>query len=375
VRIFISAGETSGDRHAADLVHALKAIDPHVEVSGFGGRALLATGAEIDTTLIESPIIGVAGIPSRLLAYRRLIRDATERMVKSKTDVLVLVDYPGFNLRLATAAKRAGIKTAYYIGPQIWAWGAGRTDRMRRDIDLMLVVFEFERELYEKAGVAVRFVGHPLLDQLDFTPDPSFRHRHGLDPDAFLMGLFPGSRPSEINRLLPVMLQVVTRLRKSHPKVQWACATAPGLARDRYDHWQRVHNERVPLVDAAAHSLMKSADFALVASGTATLETAMLGTPLFVLYRTDPITYLLGRIFLKISSIGLVNVVAERQVAPEFIQYRCQPGLIAHAASDYLSHAHLKEHFGSIARELTSRLGQPGAAGRGAQAIAELAQL
>jgi len=344
-------------------------------VSGFGGRALLATGAEVDTTLVDSPIIGVAGIPSRLLAYRRLIRDATERMVKSKTDVLVLVDYPGFNLRLATAAKRAGIKTAYYIGPQVWAWGAGRLDRMRRDIDLMLVVFEFERVLYEKAGVPVRFVGHPLLDQLDFAPDPSFRLRHGLDPDAPLAGLFPGSRPSEIDRLFPVMLQVVARLRKSHASVQWACATAPGLSRDQYDRWQDVLNIRVPLLDSAAHSLMKSADFALVASGTATLETAMFGTPLFVLYRTDPVTYLLARMFLKISSIGLVNVVAERQVAPEFIQHRCQPSLIAPAASDYLSRSHLKEHFGSVAIELTSRLGQPGAAGRGAQAIAELAQL
>jgi lipid-A-disaccharide synthase len=375
VRIFISAGETSGDLHAAGLVSALEAIVPGVEVSGFGGGALLAAGAKVDTTLVGSPIIGVAGIPSRLLAYRRLIRDATERMVKSKTDVLVLVDYPGFNLRLAAAAKQAGIKTAYYIGPQVWAWGAGRLDRMRRDIDLMLVVFEFERELYEKAGVAVRFVGHPLLDQLDFTPDPSFKDRHGLDADARLAGLFPGSRPSEIDRLFPVMLQVAERLRRSHRAVQWACATAPGLSRDRYDHWQDVLNIRVPLVDSAAHSLMKSADFALVASGTATLETAMLGTPLFVLYRTDPVTYLLARMFLKISSIGLVNVVAQRQVAPEFIQHRCQPDLIAPAASDYLSRAHLKENFGSVARELTSRLGQPGAASRAAQAIAELAQL
>jgi lipid-A-disaccharide synthase len=375
VRIFISAGETSGDLHAADLVTGLKALDPDVEVSGFGGSALQAAGAEVDTHLIESPIIGVAGIPSRVLAYRRLIHDATQRMVKAKTDVLVLVDYPGFNLRLATAAKRAGIKTAYYIGPQVWAWGAGRLDRMRRDIDLMLVVFEFERELYEKAGVPVRFVGHPLLDQLDFPPDPTFRDRHGLDTDAPLVGLFPGSRPSEIDRLFPVMLQVVTRLRKTFRSLQWACATAPGLSRDRYDHWRDLLGEQVPLVDGAAHGLMKSSDFAFVASGTATLETALFGTPLFVLYRTDPVTYLLGRMFLKISSIGLVNVVAGRLVAPEFIQSRCDAGIVANAASHYLSRPQLKTNFTPVASELRSRLGQPGAAARGAQAIAELAQL
>lgn len=375
MRIFISAGETSGDRHAADLIYALRAREPRVEVYGFGGRAMAAAGAVVDTSLSDAPIIGVAGVASRLVHFHRLIRDTAAQLKATRTDVLVLVDYPGFNLRLAEAARSAGIKTAYYIGPQVWAWGAGRIEKIKRHVDLLLVVFEFERELYERSGVPARFVGHPLLDQLDFNPDPAFRRRHGLDQEAPLLGLFPGSRPSEIDRLYPVMLAAGARMQASRPGLQWACAAAPGIPLEAYERHQAEAGARIAVVQDATHSLMKSADLALVASGTATLETALLGTPLLVMYKTDFVTYLLGRLLIRIPNIGLVNVVASKQIAPEFIQGRCRADLVSAAALAYLGQSSLKQSFAAVARELRLKLGQPGAAARAATAVWELARL
>ena len=375
MKVFISAGEPSGDRHAADLIYALRQREPSVDVRGFGGRAMAAAGAQVDSTLIDSPIIGVRGIASRWRMFRRLIHDTAEELKKTRTDVLVLVDYPGFNLRLAEAAHTRGIKTVYYIGPQVWAWGAGRIERIKRDVDLLLVVFDFERGLYESAGMPVRFVGHPLLDQLEFNADPSFRLRHGLADDAPLLGLFPGSRPSEVERLYPVMLEAGRLIRDKHKDMQWACAAAPGLKQEHYAAIQEQLGVRITRVEGAAHSLMKACDLALVASGTATLETALLGTPLLVLYKTDPLTYLLGRLLIRIPRIGLVNIVAGRELAPEFIQGRCRADLVAASALRHLEHKDLKRNFTPVARELRLKLGQPGAAGRAAHAVWELARL
>ena len=334
-----------------------------------------AAGAVVDTSLLDAPIIGVRGVASRLVRFHRLIRDTAAQLKATRTDVLVLVDYPGFNLRLAEAANKAGIKTAYYIGPQVWAWGAGRIEKIKRHVDLLLVVFEFERELYERSGVPARFVGHPLLDQLDSSPDPAFRRRHGLDQEAPLVGLFPGSRLSEIDRLYPVMLGAGALMRSARPELQWACAAAPGIAAEVYERHAAHAKANLTVVSDATHSLMKSCDLALVASGTATLETALLGTPLLVLYKTDIITYLLARLLIRIPSIGLVNVVASRQVAPEFIQGRCRPDLVSAAALKFLGQSSLKQGFAPVARELRLKLGQPGAAARAALAVWELARL
>lgn len=375
MKVFISAGEPSGDRHAADLIYALRRLEPAVEVSGFGGRAMAAAGAQTNSTLMESPIIGVRGIVSKWPTFRRLIQTTADELKRTRTDVLVLVDYPGFNLRLAEAAHARGIRTVYYIGPQVWAWGAGRIERIKRDIDLVLVVFEFERALYERAGVPVRFVGHPLLDQLDFNPDPSFRLRHGLVDDVPLLGLFPGSRTSEVERLYPVMLEAGIRLRETFRGLQWACAAAPGMPLDLYARLQERTKSRITVVEGATHSLMRACHLALVASGTATLETALLGTPLLVLYKTDPVTYALARMLIRIPRIGLVNIVAGRELAPEFIQGRCRADLVAAAAARYLEHRDLKANFSTVARELRAKLGSPGAAGRAAQAVWELSKL
>jgi lipid-A-disaccharide synthase len=376
VKVFISAGEPSGDRHASDLIRELRNQNGDVDIEGFGGRHMRQAGAEIVYPLADEPIIGITAVLPRLIFYRRLLKQTVERLKSQRTGVLVLVDYPGFNLRLAEAARRAGIRTVYYIGPQVWAWGAGRIERIKRALDLMLVVFDFELGLYERAGVPVRFVGHPLLDQLNFDYNAAdFRRRQGLDADALLIGLFPGSRRSEIDRIFPVLLNAGEKIRSALVGVQLVAAVAPALKRDLLEGWSQRTGVKVTLIENATHPLMHASDLALVASGTATLETALLGTPELVLYRTDPITYHLARQLLNISRIGLVNLVAQKEIAPEFIQHRCNPETVASAAIKYLQNRGLKREFLPESIELRRKLGKPGAARRAAQAILELAQL
>lgn len=376
MKVFISAGEPSGDRHASDLIRELRNQNGDVDIEGFGGRHMRQAGAEIVYPLADEPIIGITAVLPRLLFYRRLLKQTVERLKSQRTGVLVLVDYPGFNLRLAEAARRAGIRTVYYIGPQVWAWGAGRIERIKRALDLMLVVFDFELGLYERAGVPVRFVGHPLLDQLNFDYNAAdFRRRQGLDADALLIGLFPGSRRSEIDRIFPVLLNAGEKIRSALVGVQLVAAVAPALKRDLLEGWSQRTGVKVTLIENATHPLMHASDLALVASGTATLETALLGTPELVLYRTDPITYHLARQLLNISRIGLVNLVAQKEIAPEFIQHRCNADTVASAAIKYLQNRSLKREFLPESIELRRKLGKPGAARRAAQAILELAQL
>jgi lipid-A-disaccharide synthase len=375
VRVFISVGDPSGDQHAAQLIYALREQAPDVQIEGLGGKLMQHAGAEITPAFTDAPIIGFGALIPQLLYYRRLLKSTVRHLVESRTDVLVLVDYPGFNLRLADAAKKAGIKTVYYIGPQIWAWGAGRVKRVKRAVDLMLVVFEFELDLYKEAGVTVRYVGHPLLDQLDFAQATDFRRRQGFDEEALLLGLFPGSRPSEIDRIFPVMLKASERIRAAIGKVQLACAMAPGLARERYEHWLAKTGVQVTLLADLTHPLMQQSDLALVTSGTATLEVALLGTPELVLYRLDPLTAILARLLIRVPLVGLVNVVAQRAVAPELLLKRCNPITVADTALTYLKTKNLKAGFAPVAEELRGKLGQPGAALRAAQAILELAQL
>jgi len=317
----------------------------------------------------------VTAVLPRLLFFRRLLQRAVVDMRAQRTDVLVLIDYPGFNLRLAEAARLAGIKTVYYIGPQIWAWAPKRIEKIKRSVDLMLVVFDFEQAIYERAGVPVRWVGHPLLDQLDFAPrEAEFRARHGIPPGSLLLGLFPGSRPAEIRRIFPVMLEAADRVCAARGRVTPIATVASSLDRRDLATWVERAGMEVRLLEGETHGLMQAADLAFVASGTATLETGLFGTPLFVLYRTDALTFQLARMLVRLGRIGLVNVVAGREVAPEFIQGHCRAGRIAHEANLRLAQPHLKSEFAAVASMLKERLGRPGAAARAAEAVGEIAQ-
>lgn len=374
MRVFVSAGEPSGDRHAADLIAALRRRDPGIVCRGFGGESMREAGADLLYPLAREPIIGITAVLPRILFFRRLLDLAVRDMRADGSHVLVLVDYPGFNLRLAEAAHRAGMRTVYYIGPQIWAWAPWRMKRIRRAVDLMLVVFDFELPIYRAAGVPVRHVGHPLQDQLDFErPADRLRADLAIAGDTKLLGLFPGSRPSELERIFPVMLNAARRVQSDGRRIALAAAVAPGLKSADLRAFVDKSGLPVRLLEGQTHALMAAADLALVASGTATLETALLGTPQLVLYRTDSLTYAAARALVQVAHIGLVNVVAGREIAPEFIQSRCAPGPVAAAIHERFEHPDLKAEFAPVARELRTRLGGPGAAARAAESVLEVA--
>lgn len=374
MRFFFSAGEPSGDRRASEVIEALKSLDSSIQIDALGGPLMQQAGAHITHDLVSQPVIGLRGIISRLPYFRRILKETVSHIKTHGTDVLVLVDYPGFNLRLAEAARREGIRTVYYISPQIWAWGGGRIHRIKRAICLMLVVFDFEKELYEDAGVQVQHVGHPLLDELSFEPEKFFFGEASLSSEGPLLGLFPGSRTSEVNRIFSVMLETGAQMRRHIPDMQLACATVPGVSRNLYDHEIARSGTPCVLIEGATHGLMKSCNLALVASGTATLETALFGTPQLILYRTDAITAMIVRMVLRLPGIGLVNVVAREQIVPEFLQGNCRADRIAPVALEILRTEDARSQSKRLGELLKKRLGQSGAAMRAAHAMLDLAR-
>jgi lipid-A-disaccharide synthase len=324
VKLMVVAGEASGDRHAARLVDAVRELEPGVEVFGSGGEELRARGVELLVDVKDVNIIGVPevarGIRRLYAAFRRLFEAAVAR----RPDAVVLVDWPDFNLRLARKLRRAGLTVVYYISPQVWAWREYRVRQIRRDVDRMLVIFPFEEEFYRKHGVAARFVGHPLAGEVaPATPRDEFFRRHGLDPDRPLVALLPGSRRKEIAYNLPQIAGAVALLDRERPDLQYALPLASTVDRAQVEAILEPVAGRVRLVERDTYSAVGHAAFAVVASGTATLETALLGTPLVVVYRVSRLNYALHRPLIRIDTFGMVNLIAGRRVAPELIQDDC----------------------------------------------------
>jgi lipid-A-disaccharide synthase len=303
---------------------------------------------------------------------KTLEREAARR----KPDVVILIDYPGFNLRFAARLHRnceQPPKILYYIAPQVWAWGAERIPKMARLVDQMAVVFPFEAPLFQSAGIPTEFVGHPLLEGLrpKLTPE-AFFSRYQLDVESPLLGLLPGSRREEITRLLPDMLATATLVRQFIPDLQIAVAMAPNLPEDFYR--ARVQDDGVRLVSNSTYEVMRDSRACLVCSGTATLETACFKTPLIVVYRISRLSYEIGKRVVKMPYIGLVNVVAGRQIAPEFIQNDFKPDRVAPVLAKMIQdrdhHAEMKQALA----EVRSKLGAPGASRRTAELALQLCE-
>jgi lipid-A-disaccharide synthase len=287
--------------------------------------------------------------------------------------VVVLIDYPGFNLRFAREAARRGIPVLYYISPQIWAWHRGRVRGMRRTVRSMKVVFPFEEEIYRRAGIDVEFVGHPLVEAIGSTVSrEEFFRRYGLDGAKRLLALLPGSRLQEIDRILPVMLKAARMLMRDG-RVQAAIGVAPNLGLEAMQRHLR-HAPEIVTVEHATYDLMAHADAAVVTSGTATLETGWFGTPMVVVYKTSPLTYLIGRMLVEVPYIGLVNIVAGAKVVPELIQGELTPGNLARAAAPLLEGGDAQRAMRTLLSVIKEKLGAPGASARVAQAILRLAE-
>ncbi len=367
-RLFVSAGEASGDRHAAGLIRALRRRVGDLEVRGLGGDELRAAGAELLAHTDDLSVLGFAEVIRRLPFFRRLMRRALREIDDWRPDLVLPVDYPGFNLRLARAARRRGRRVVYYIAPQVWAWRRERRPGIARAVDRLLVVFPFEEPLFREAGIDARFVGHPLLDEQERGVEPAeLRTRLGIAPDRPLLALLPGSRPQEVSQILPRLLAGTAALAREGTAV--VTSRAQGLP-DRFFAGAGADGRFV--WPGAAVALARAADAALVASGTATLETGLTGTPLGVVYRTGSLNWNLARALVRIRTVGLVNIAAGGNRVPELLQSALTDDRVDELARRLLFDAREREEQQHYLAPLRERLGGGGSAERAADAVAEM---
>ena len=369
-RFLLVTGEASGDLHAAHLVDALRAHGP-CEIQGVAGPRLRAAGVECLVRAEDLAVLGFSEIVTRLprlLATRDRLLEAWQRF---RPHAVVLVDYPGFNLRLGPQLKRRGARIFYYIAPQVWAWHPQRARAMAAWVDRLAVVFPFEEPIFRAAGVQVDFVGHPLLDDLaPETSEGAYRDEIGADANARVLGLLPGSRPQEIERHWEPMLGAARALAAGRSDLRVVLALAEGLeAPRRFRH--ALHG--ITVVRERTRATQAFATACAVASGTATLETALFGTPLVVVYRTGWLNYAIARRVVTLPRIGLPNIVAERDVVPELIQDRLTPDALAGALARWLDDPAARSACQADLRVVRERLGGPGAAARAAAGLWELA--
>ncbi|MFO7261540.1 MAG: lipid-A-disaccharide synthase [bacterium] len=323
--ILLSAGEPSGDLHGAAVAAALRRRWPGARLFGLGGPLMAEAGVELLEDVRRLAVMGFVEVASRLPFFVRLLRRVRREMVRRGTDLVVPIDYPGFNLRLARAARRAGVPVLYYIAPQVWAWHRSRCRQLAANTDALAVVLPFEERIFREAGARAVFVGHPLLDAAPVAVTrEAFCQRLGLDPGAPVLALFPGSRAQEVRRHLRVFEEAAQRVRETYPAVQPVIAASRTLPLELYGETP------FPLVDDS-RALLAHARAALVKSGTGTLEAALAGTPLVIAYRAHPLTFWLARRLVQVPRIGLVNLVAGETVAPEYLQDEATPEALARA--------------------------------------------
>jgi lipid-A-disaccharide synthase len=369
--LLVVAGEASGDELGAALVRALLTRLPHVAIYGVGGGQMRAAGVETLFDVCDLNAVGavevLTKIPQSLRMACQLIREARRR----QTRVVVLIDTPGFNLPFAALAKRAGLCVVFYVSPQIWAWRQGRVKKIARRVDHMLTLFPFEVPFYTHAGVDAQYVGHPLVDRVAALPSPEQAAMQlGLDPSRPTVGLLPGSRSQEIRRLLPPMLDTLTLMQQQVETLQAVLPVAPTIARSEIERLLVDVPVPVSLISGQSLDVLRASQVALIASGTATLEAGLVGTPMVILYKVHVLTGLVARLLIRVPYIGLVNIVAEKRVAPEFLQGDVQPQKLADTALHFLTDAKVRAQIQAELAPLHTRLGPGDGAQRAAAVVA-----
>ncbi len=367
------AGEASGDVHGAGVVRELKALRPGIEIFGIGGDMMMNAGMKLTYHIREMSFMGFAEVLKHLPLIRSVEKTLERLLELQKPDVVVLIDYPGFNLRFARIAKEHNIKVVYYISPQVWAWKKGRVKKMKNIIDKMLVVFPFEVPIYERENIHVEFVGHPLVEEMQgIMGREEFCKKFDLNKDEKFIAVIPGSRKQEIHNLFNIMLKASIELARSGGLAEdgkkVVVAVAGNLTLDEYLRYV-PRGERVKFIQHATHEVMKHAEFAFVTSGTATLETACCGTPMVVVYKTSPVTYWIARMVVKIKNIALVNIVAEKTVVPELIQNDVTVSALVRAARAILTQPEVRSEMKKELQLVREKLGGVGASAKAAQAI------
>ncbi len=368
--LYVVAGEASGDTRGAELLGALTAEIPKLQICGAGGPKMRRFATSAFSEWTEEAVVGIWEVAKKWGYFKREMERMLGEIELLQPKMLLLIDYPGFNLRLAQAAKARcpQLKTVFYISPQVWAWNQGRIPKMARYLDLMLCIFPFEKDLYEASGLHTEFVGHPMLDSLAPLKTNPPRSEH-------LIGLFPGSRDREVRRLFPVMLEAARLLSASQPGIRFEAAAADvrqaawmleHLSERRFDpSFCKVGQDRF-------YSLAQEATAGMVCSGTATLEAAYFGLPMLITYKVATLTWLAAKLLVRIPFIGMPNVIAGRLVAPEFLQGRATPARLARAMGELLDKHRERSSQQDAFAEVISKLGELGAGSRAAAAVARL---
>ncbi len=369
--IYIVAGEVSGDTHGAFLMKALIAANPQICFHGAGGPGMSAAADNhVENWVEDAAVMGIWEVLKRYQWFKKRFDAMVEEIKGLQPDLMILIDYPGFNLRLANAVKKhlPATKIVYYISPQVWAWNKGRIPRMARTLDLMLCIFPFEKEIFESAGLATVFTGHPLVDELE-------EKREDVSREMDLIGLFPGSREREVSRLFPAMVETARRMHSQYPEWKFEAAAA---SRVLEQHMQailsdaKLPDELITIKTGSSYSLMQRATCGVVASGTATLEAAALGLPYCLVYKISWPTWVIGKLLVKLDHIGLVNILAGEEVVEELIQSDAEPGNIEPCLTQLMKNISQREALQKKLLATAAMLGEPGAHQRAASEVLAL---
>jgi len=368
-KILIVCGEASGDLNAANLATSLKKINPEIQILAVGGPLLRQAGTQIFYDIKGISVIGIVDALKKLPKFLALKKLVLQRIQTEKPNAIILVDFSGFNLRLAKAINKT-IPVIYYVSPQVWASRQGRIESIKKYVHRMIVLFKFEEEFYKKHGIEVDFVGHPLLD----TIKPSAKKsetlaQFGLDSSKTIIALLPGSRNAEIKNILPVMLKSAKLINRNLGNAQFLIAKSPQVNLEIYNRLIHGTNLNIKIIEGKTYDCLNVADFALVASGTATLETAVLEKPFVIIYKMSYLNYFLYRPQVKVPFVGIVNIIAGKRIIPEFVQFNAKAGKIAAQVLKTLKDPAEMNHIKAELKQLSSSLGAPGASLRAAQII------
>lgn len=372
-QIMVVTGEASGDQHASDLVAELQRRRPELRFFGMGGPKLAARNVELIYGAHEVSVMGLTEVLPKLRRILQVMKGLERCAARRRPACAILVDIPDFNLRMARSLKRMGIPVAYYVSPMIWAWRRDRVEQIEARVDRMMCILPFEEAFYRRAGVKARYVGSPVLEQVPAPASPAeFRARLGLDVARPTLALLPGSRMSEIRRILPAMVGAAQRVQAERPGLQVVVPVAPGIAREELTRRFEGSGVAPVLVDGRAPEAVGASDVAVVASGTAVLEAGLMERPLVVVYRVSGLTYLVGRMLVKVKHVSLVNLLAGREVVPELLQGAMTPERIAAELRRVWEPGPERQRMLDGLAEVRRTLGAKGAAGRAADTVLEL---
>jgi len=371
--VLIVAGEASADLHGANLVTAMKRLNPDLVFQGIGGEKMAQAGVEIFFSCSDMAVVGLTEVFSKLRIIFRASRKLKSVIKNDRPDLLILIDYPDFNIHIAGTAKRFNTPVLYYISPQVWAWRTGRVRKIARRIDRMAVILPFEKDIYRDRPIQVEYVGHPLLDECpqNITKN-QLALKMGMARGRPVLGLLPGSRKEEIRNLLPVMVDAAEILERRYPDLQCILPLAPGIDQSFVQPFFNNSDLSIKIFQGNIYEALSVCETALVTSGTATLQTAIMGVPMVIVYRVSPVSYWTVRFVIKVPYIGLVNLVAEKKIVPELIQGKMTAESLAQEALNILDNTEIRE---GMIRDLASvkeKLGQGGASERTANLALEM---